>query len=119
MADCNYLKRTNDTLGHEYGDLLLQRVANVIQEAVSPDDVAMRVGGDEFLILCTHCPNDKAQALMDRIRQKLAQRSDEHLTLSVSFGVSTVEGGEFSFDQACEQADQAMYRDKQASRVQR
>lgn len=119
MADCNYLKRTNDTLGHEYGDLLLQRVANVIQEAVSPDDVAMRVGGDEFLILCTHCPNDKAQALMDRIRQKLAQRSDEHLTLSVSFGVSTVEGGEFSFDQAYEQADQEMYRDKQASRVQR
>lgn len=119
MADCNYLKRTNDTLGHEYGDLLLQRVANVIQESVSPNDVAMRVGGDEFLILCTHCPNDKAQALMDRIRQKLAQRSDEHLTLSVSFGVSTVEGGEFSFDQAYEQADQEMYRDKQASRVQR
>ena len=119
MADCNYLKRTNDTLGHEYGDLLLQRVANVIQESVSPDDVAMRVGGDEFLILCTHCPNDQAHALVDRIRQKLAQRSDEHLTLSVSFGVSTVEGGEFSFDQAYEQADQAMYRDKQASRVQR
>lgn len=119
MADCNYLKRTNDTLGHEYGDLLLQRVANVIQESVSPNDVAMRVGGDEFLILCTHCPNDKAHALVDRIRQKLSQRSDEHLTLSVSFGVSTVEGGEFSFDQAYEQADQAMYRDKQASRVQR
>lgn len=119
MADCNYLKRTNDTLGHEYGDLLLQRVANVIQEAVSPNDVAMRVGGDEFLILCTHCPNDQAHALVDRIRQKLSQRSDEHLTLSVSFGVSTVEGGEFSFDQAYEQADQEMYRDKQASRVQR
>lgn len=115
MADCNYLKRTNDTLGHEYGDLLLQRVANVIQESVSPNDVAMRVGGDEFLILCTH----QAHALVDRIRQKLSQHSDEHLTLSVSFGVSTVEGGEFSFDQAYEQADQAMYRDKQASRVQR
>ena len=119
MADCNYLKRTNDTLGHEYGDLLLQRVANVIQESVSPNDVAMRVGGDEFLILCTHCPNDQAHALVDRIRQKLSQRSDEHLTLSVSFGVSTVEGGQFSFDQAYEQADQEMYRDKQASRVQR
>lgn len=71
------------------------------------------------MILCTHCPNDQAHALVDRIRQKLSQRSDEHLTLSVSFGVSTVEGGEFSFDQAYEQADQEMYRDKQASRVQR
>ena len=119
MADCNYLKRVNDTLGHEYGDLMLQRVARCIQDSIPAGSVAMRVGGDEFLILCTHCPNDQAHALVDRIRQKLSQRSDEHLTLSVSFGVSTVEGGEFSFDQAYEQADQAMYRDKQASRVQR
>ena len=70
MADCNYLKRTNDTLGHEYGDLLLQRVANVIQEAISPDDVAMRVGGDEFLILCPKCSADQAAGLIARIRRR-------------------------------------------------
>ena len=57
------------------GDLLLQRVANVIQESVSPNDVAMRVGGDEFLILCTHCPNDQAHALVDHPPKALpAQR---------------------------------------------
>ena len=40
MADCNYLKRTNDTLGHEYGDLLLQRTSgNIIFVLVIPEKV--------------------------------------------------------------------------------
>lgn len=52
MADCNYLKQTNDTLGHEYGDLLLKRVAHSIVQAIPKRCTAMRVGGDEFLILC-------------------------------------------------------------------
>lgn len=49
MFDCNYLKEVNDHLGHEYGDLLLQRIANCIQETISKESIAMRVGGDEFL----------------------------------------------------------------------
>lgn len=47
MANCNYLKKTNDTLGHEYGDLLLQRVADIITECISEECVSMRIGGDE------------------------------------------------------------------------
>ena len=120
MADCNYLKRTNDTLGHEYGDLLLQRIANAITETIPDDFVAMRVGGDEFLVLCTHCTAERAQQTVAAIKQKLAERSDDKLTLSAAFGVSTTENGdEFSFDQAYEAADQEMYRDKKASRIER
>lgn len=119
MADCNYLKRTNDTLGHEYGDLLLQRIANIIQETVPEGSDAMRVGGDEFLIICPHCDSKAAHQLITAIRQKLTDRSDDTLTLSVSFGVSTTADGEFDFTQAYEQADQEMYRDKQASHIQR
>lgn len=115
MADCNYLKRTNDTLGHEYGDLLLQRVAGILQESIPKNAIAIRVGGDEFLLVCPHCTHEEADQLIARIKQTLAQRSDETLTLSVSFGVSTTESGEFSFSQAYEAADQEMYRDKQAS----
>ena len=119
MADCNYLKRTNDTLGHEYGDLLLQRVANIIKESISKNCIAMRVGGDEFLIVCMRCDNNTAHQLIDTIKKKLVEHSDDKLTLSVSFGVSTTESGEFSFEQAYEAADREMYRDKQASRVTR
>ena len=119
MADCNYLKRTNDTLGHEYGDLLLQRVANAITDSLSNDCVAMRVGGDEFLILCMHCTNQEAHRIVADIRQKLDKRSDEKLKLSAAFGVFTSENDTVSFEQAYKAADQAMYQDKKASRVER
>lgn len=111
MADCNYLKRTNDTLGHEYGDLLLQRVAKSIREAMPEGSLAMRIGGDEFLLLCTRCPQEQAAGVVDAIRQKLVCRSDDTLKLSVSFGVYTAEDGS-SFREAYEQADQAMYEEK-------
>ena len=52
MADCNYLKRTNDILGHEYGDLLLKRISRIIQESIPETAMAIRAGGDEFLIVC-------------------------------------------------------------------
>ena len=117
MADCNYLKRTNDTLGHKYGDLLLQRVAGVIRETIPIHHIAMRVGGDEFLILCTHCSRAEAEALVVRLRKRLAERSDETLTLSVSFGICTIEHEPFFFEQAYKKADQEMYQDKMASRI--
>ncbi len=114
MADCNYLKRTNDTLGHEYGDLLLQRVASVIQGSVGDSGIAMRIGGDEFLILCAHCSAERAGWMIANMRQKLIEKSDEKLTLSVSFGSATITSDTLSFEEAYQMADQAMYREKEA-----
>ena len=119
MADCNYLKRTNDTMGHEYGDLLLQRIANIITETLPQNCTAMRVGGDEFLIQCMQCTHEKAVQIIDVIKQKLIERSDDKLTLSVSFGVATSDEKDFSFEESYKAADQEMYRDKKASRIQR
>ncbi len=117
MADCNYLKRTNDTLGHEYGDLLLRRVAETIRETIPKGSIAMRVGGDEFLILCTGCTEDGAERLIEMLREKLKEKSDDALSLDVAFGAYTVENGnEFSFEEAYDRADRAMYRDKETSR---
>ena len=79
----------------------------------------MRVGGDEFLILCPKCSAEKAGELVEDIRSMLDEHSDETLTLSASFGIHTVEspdeGSEFSFKEAYEMADRAMYIDKQAA----
>lgn len=112
MADCNYLKRVNDTLGHEYGDLMLQRVARCIQDSIPQNSVAMRVGGDEFLILCPKCPADQARAVIARIRQRLKQRSDGILTLDVAFGSYTAQDDSLTFDQVFHRADRAMYENK-------
>ncbi len=101
-------------------DLLLQRIANAITDTIPPNCLAMRVGGDEFLILCTQCSSEQAHQIVADIKKCLAERSDDKLTLSAAFGVSTSEVGKpFSFDQAYETADQDMYRDKKASRIER
>ena len=119
MVDCNYLKRVNDTLGHEYGDVLLQRVANSLAQALPKDGVAMRIGGDEFLVVCPHCDRSEAQRFVDAVKRGLAERTDEALSPSASFGISAIEAGGLSFEQAFEEADRAMYRDKRASHAER
>ena len=112
MADCDCLKQTNDRLGHEAGDALLKQVAAAIQETLPQNSVAMRVGGDEFLLLCPQCPADAAARLVEALKAALARRSTEALPLSVSFGAYTVTSESISFHEAYTKADEAMYQEK-------
>ena len=112
MADCNYLKHTNDTLGHEYGDLLLQRVARSIKECIPENSIAMRIGGDEFLIMCAHCSVEIDRHIMQPIRQRMVKNSDEVLKRSAALGTCTVENDNIPFRDAYNIADQAMYKEK-------
>ena len=115
MADCNYLKRTNDTMGHEWGDELLKRVSSVLGAAVSGEGLAMRIGGDEFLLVCPHMDEHGAADLAKKIEAQLAAKSDDDLTLSVSLGTSTVAGSGTTFAEAFKAADEAMYVAKTAA----
>ncbi len=116
VADCNLLKQTNDTLGHEYGDLLLRRVATVLRETSPEDCVPVRTGGDEFLIFCPSFNEARAQELIAKIREALARRSDDILTLNVALGCHTVDDDSLPFVEALKLADQAMYEDKRSQR---
>lgn len=116
VADCNLLKQTNDSLGHEYGDLLLRRVACALKETAPQGCVPVRTGGDEFLIFCPRFTAAQAQALIADIRDCLARKSDEILEIDVAFGCHTVEDDSLPFAEALRLADQAMYEDKHSSR---
>ena len=116
MADCNYLKRVNDTYGHEYGDLLLKRVGRVIQENLPPESIAMRVGGDEFLLVCNRFPAKSAEALIATLQAELRRQSDDRLKLDVAFGYHTVTEGPFDYTDAYHKADRDMYRNKHRNR---
>lgn len=116
MADCNYLKTVNDTLGHEYGDMLLRQVATAIDETVPKGCVPMRIGGDEFLILCPKFTSDMAEKLIAQIKQSLVSKSNNILTLDVAFGYYTAEEDALTFDEALHLADQAMYENKRRLR---
>lgn len=118
MLDCNYLKRTNDIYGHEMGDELLRRTASVLRRVAGEECLPIRVGGDEFLLVCPHTDNESALGLEQDLRLGLAAVSDETLTVSASIGVATVETAGNTLADVYRVADHNMYREKRMVHVQ-
>lgn len=118
MLDCNYLKRTNDIHGHEMGDELLRRTASVLRQVAGEDCLPMRLGGDEFLLVCPHTDGESALGLEQDIRLGLAAVSDEVLTVSASIGVATVETAGNTLAGVYRVADHNMYREKRVVHAQ-
>lgn len=118
MLDCNYLKRTNDIHGHEMGDELLRRTASVLLRVAGDDCLPMRVGGDEFLLVCPHTDGESALGLEQDLRLGLATVSDEALTVSASIGVATVETAGNTMADVYRVADHNMYREKRTVHAQ-
>jgi diguanylate cyclase (GGDEF)-like protein len=74
ILDIDHFKRVNDTHGHAAGDLVLQAVANLLQESVRPMDTVARVGGEEFAIILPNCPPAFGHAVTERIRSRVDQQ---------------------------------------------
>ena len=114
VADIDGMKRTNDTRGHPAGDELLRRTAEVLKSVCRNDDVVARIGGDEFAILLPHTDRRAAGAVLERLKDRLAEHNSvyEGLPLYISLGAATAyEGG--LLPQAVSIADREMYRDKE------
>jgi diguanylate cyclase (GGDEF)-like protein len=85
MIDLNNFKQVNDTYGHEEGDLLLQKFAEVCQQMTRQDfDYIFRLGGDEFLILLTHSDVLMADKICMRINDEFMKHT---LIASVAYGI--------------------------------
>lgn len=113
MMDCNYLKQTNDRLGHAAGDRLLQRVAQVIKDNTpSERAIAARLGGDEFCIACGRMDEHGIRELAKAVKRGCAQASDDELTIDVSMGYATAPDASADLEIMFRMADQAMYEDK-------
>lgn len=125
FIDLDRFKVLNDTLGHDYGDLLLVEVAKRIKSCVREIDTVARLGGDEFVVLLEGVGTDKEDAsrkaglVAEKIRDALAQpyqlKTHEHYT-SPSIGISLFHGGEETMDELVKHADAAMYQAKNAGR---
>ncbi len=114
IADIDGMKRTNDTRGHPAGDELLRRTAEVLRSICRNDDIVARIGGDEFAILLPHTDRPIAEAILERLKEELAEHNNAYagMPLYVSLGTATAyERGLLS--QTISDADQEMYRDKQ------
>ncbi len=115
MLDVDRLKQVNDTLGHAEGDKLLQRAAEVLSVAFRPEDIAARVGGDEFAVVLPGVDEAAARGLVERLQNRLAEHNQSYpdLPLRWSLGMATRRPGK-SLSQVLREADEKMYMDKSA-----
>ncbi len=117
MADVDGLKLTNDALGHEAGDELLRRTADVLRAAFRAEDVIARIGGDEFAVLLPGTDEGIARQSLERVRIEARAQNLSHTgpDLNISLGGATADRGD-RLNDALKQADGEMYREKSSRR---
>jgi diguanylate cyclase (GGDEF)-like protein len=111
----------NDIHGLAAGDRALAAAAAILARHLGGDDVAGRIGGEEFAILLPGATLGKAAVFADRLRQRIADtpmRLDDgaQLTVTVSIGIAVMGGAQPGGDAALVRADQALYTAKRGGR---
>ena len=116
VGDLDNFKAINDGHGHAAGDVVLKEVAYRMRKALRAYDLAYRLGGEEFLIILPGGDNDGAAEVAEALRRAIADEPIAGLLVTISFGVSASEPGEFAYDDIFAEADLALYRSKQDGR---
>lgn len=114
MIDVDHFKRVNDTLGHAAGDKVLIQVAQHLSREIRNKDVAVRWGGEEFVVFLPGTPEEKAAVIAERIRVSLHQITTSLGKVTASFGV--VEKGEDQVEHWVLRADTRLYAAKHLGR---
>ncbi|CAG0947348.1 putative diguanylate cyclase DgcQ [Anaerolineae bacterium] len=113
MADLDWLKTVNDSLGHDAGDELLKRAAQALHAALRAEDIVARVGGDEFAAVLPSTDVMTAAEIVERIKTNVARDNQfpNQPLLSLSIGVATAEQSR-SILTALKESDTRMYAEK-------
>ncbi len=114
MLDIDHFKNYNDTYGHSAGDKLLTDIAKMLTQEVRETDLAVRYGGEEFLIMLPETKLGRAYEVAERIRERV----QAHGVITISLGVSTYQAGMEQKDDIINMADNALYQAKNRGRNQ-
>ena len=121
MCDLDHYKQLNDTLGHQFGDKVLEITAAEVREMLRLSDLAARYGGDEFVLLLPNTGNTEAMIVAQRLRDRIAARMGELANhprvVTLSMGVASLQADQpASADALVAMADRALYAAKAAGR---
>jgi len=112
LIDVDHFKAVNDQYGHQFGDSVLRRLADVLANRVRGSDVLARYGGEEFAVLLPDTGSDRAAQVAEKLRRLLAVAG-----ISVSIGVADNADSDAKPDDVVGAADAALYAAKAAGRA--
>ncbi|WP_196258010.1 GGDEF domain-containing protein [Pelagibacterium limicola] len=120
VLDLDEFKVLNDTYGHAVGDMVLRNFAGLLEGLVEPRDMAIRLGGEEFVLILPDRSTMEALALAELVRASAARMvhdaNGKQITCTVSAGVSFAEKAGKSLDTLLRKADNALYLSKRNGR---
>jgi len=120
MLDLDYFKQVNDTHGHEAGDKVIKTLADLLQRNVRSSDMAVRYGGEEFLMVLLDTPADAAMQVAEKIRSEVEATkvplASTMLQKTISIGVAEYPKDSDTFWQVVKFADVALYQAKSSGR---
>lgn len=116
MIDIDHFKLINDMYGHEMGDYILKELINLIKILVRKNDIIVRWGGEEFIILLKNVNSNKAVKIAEKIRKTIESYNFKGIKITASFGVKETKGTITSDDLKI--LDKALYLSKTKGRNQ-
>ena len=120
IIDVDLFKPINDRYGHIQGDNVLRQIAGILRSHVRSEDIAARIGGEEFALLLPECDLATARNHADRLREAVANAAfsvaGDALTITISIGVAVLAAGRDSRSSLMAAADAALYRAKHEGR---
>ena len=122
MCDLNNLKKLNDKLGHDIGDKYILYCCSIIRKGTRQNDIIIRLGGDEFLIILPNTSNKIGTMIANRINncqqfENFYECEEQYKKyLGIATGVATSFSSNFDFLQLIKKADKEMYSNKRVQK---
>ena len=117
--DLDHLKKINDVYGHNYGDIAIKAIADVLKNSCRSIDIAARMGGEEFNVILSGVDSQGGVVFAERIRKTISSITLEKIgNITASIGVATYGEHSEDIDELLELVDHAMYESKRNGRDQ-
>ena len=115
LIDLDGLKQINDKLGHPAGDLVLKGFSERLQKAIRGSDLAVRLGGDEFMVLLPECRAEEVKHVLSRLEGLELEYDGTRIPCRFSRGWTDYKPGETA-EELMKRADEALYTNKRAGK---
>lgn len=116
LLDLDGFKQTNDSFGHAAGDVTLKAFSDRLQRAIRGSDLAVRLGGDEFMVLLPECRPDQVHYVLNRVQGLNLNHEGKKIACRFSAGWAEYKAGETEAE-LLKRADEALYTNKRAGKI--